>query len=50
MLARYKGYKFKDYKKAFVRWLKTPFYSGSAFECPVCGSGDRKSTRLNSSH
>ena len=42
MLARYKGYKFKDYKKAFVRWLKTPFYSGSAFECPVCGSGLKK--------
>ena len=39
MLARYKGYKFKDYKKAFLRWLKTPFYSGSAFECPVCSSG-----------
>lgn len=38
MLARYKGYKFKDYKKALVRWLKTPFYRGDAFECPVCGS------------
>ena len=42
MLARYKGYKFKDYKKAFVRWLKTPFYSGTAFKCTVCGSGLKK--------
>ncbi len=39
MFARYKGYKFKDFKKAFVRWLKTPIYSGSAVECPVCSSG-----------
>ncbi len=39
MLARYKGYKFKDYKKALVRWLKTPSYRGTAFACPVCGSG-----------
>ena len=39
MLARYKGYKVKDFKKAFVRWLKTPFYSGTAYECPVCSGG-----------
>jgi SAM-dependent methyltransferase len=38
VFARYKGYKFKDYKKALVRWLKTPLYRGSAFECPVCAS------------
>ena len=38
MLSRFKGYKFKDFKKAFVRWLKTPFYRGSAYECTVCGS------------
>jgi predicted SAM-dependent methyltransferase len=38
VLARFKGYKFKDFKKALVRWLKTPFYAGDAHECPVCGS------------
>ncbi len=41
MLSRFKGYKFKDYKKALVRWLKTPFYRGDACECPVCGAGLR---------
>ena len=38
MLARYKGYKFKDFKKAFVRWLKTPLYRGDACACPVCNA------------
>lgn len=36
MFAHYKGYKFKDFKKAAVRRLKLPLYRGSEFECPVC--------------
>jgi predicted SAM-dependent methyltransferase len=42
VFARYKGYKFKDHKKALVRWLKTPSYRGDAFECPVCAGGLKK--------
>ena len=41
MFARYRGYKFKDFKKALVRRLKMPLYRGDAYECPVC------SARLN---
>lgn len=37
MFARYKGYKFKDFKKAVVRRMKLPLYRGNACECPVCG-------------
>jgi predicted SAM-dependent methyltransferase len=35
---RYKGYKFKDFKKALVRRIKLPIYRGNAHECPVCGT------------
>lgn len=38
MFARYKGYKFKDFKKALVRQIKLPLYRGEACECPVCGA------------
>lgn len=38
MFARYKGYKFKDFKKALVRRIKLPLYRGDACECPVCGA------------
>ncbi len=38
MFARYKGYKVKDFKKAFVRRIKLPLYRGDAVACPVCST------------
>lgn len=38
MFSRYKGYKFKDFKKAMVRRIKLPLYRGDTCECPVCGA------------
>ncbi len=39
MFAHYKGYKFKDFKKAIVRRIRMPLYRGDAFVCPVCEAG-----------
>ncbi|MGH8751299.1 MAG: methyltransferase domain-containing protein, partial [Burkholderiales bacterium] len=35
----YQDYKFKDFKKAFLRKLKFPWYQGTRHSCPVCGAG-----------